>query len=483
MGNLTLPIKLLLALVLGALIGLEREASADDKSDTEDKPTPDKHTQNKPIPEEKSTENNNETQATQPHGDMWGLRTYSLISLLGAIAGLLYLFDNLLLSTVITVAFFILIFLYYAIGGWIIKSMGLTTELGGIFSFLIGYFITSEIFPTQLVIAIAVVLTLILSIKDKSRRFILGVKRTEIDAFISFAIVALVILPFLPNRAFHLTDISAIKTMLQAYGGNTNFFEQLEIINPFKLWFIVALITGIDIFGYLLSKLAGKKRGLILTSSIGGFISSTSTTQSLAQQSKHQTNSNELVAAAIFANLTSFLQVFILIVPLNSAWLVSITPVMLTIVLSALLVGLYFLYSKNPQEINLLSTEEEEKSIKKDTIISLKPALRFAIILVLIRSITKTSLVLFGNSGFLLTSIIASFTGIDAVVINLSELAGNGITTKMALVTLLAVNATNLFSKAGYAFMQADRKFAVKFTLSMVIIVTSSFVGYLFFGT
>ena len=229
METISLPLKLLLAIILGGFIGLERESSS----------------QNKDL------------------GDKWGLRTYSLISLLGAIAGFLYLFNNQTLSIIITSSFVILIFIYYAIGGWIIKSMGLTTELGGIFSYLIGYFVTSEIFPLHLVVAIAIVIELILSIKEKSRSLILGISRSEIDAFIGFCIIALVILPFLPNKAFYLTDIHFLKNLFYAYKLDVNFFATLEILNPFKLWFLVALITGIDILGYILIKVLGQRREII----------------------------------------------------------------------------------------------------------------------------------------------------------------------------------------------------------------------------
>jgi uncharacterized membrane protein (DUF4010 family) len=56
----------------------------------------------------------------------------------------------------------------------------------------------------------------------------------------------------------------------------------LELLNR-KIWMIVVLVTGIDVIGYI-TKLLGSK--VTLTSFIAGFISSTSTTQSLAQKVK-----------------------------------------------------------------------------------------------------------------------------------------------------------------------------------------------------
>lgn len=461
MVSIALPLKLLLAIILGALIGLERESATD-------------------------------PEAIKEMGDRWGLRTYSLISLLGAIAGLLYLFGNNILSIIITVSFFILIFIYYGVGGWMIKSMGLTTELGGIFSFLIGFFVTSEIFSLQLVIAITIVIQLILSLKEKSHNLILGIKRAEIDAFIGFAIIALVILPFLPNQPFHLTDIHSIRTVLQAYGADISFFDRLEIINPFRLWFIVAIITGINIFGHALQKIIGDQKGLIITSAVGGFVSSTSTTQSLAYQSKNSHQINKLVTAAIVANLASFFEILILVASLNTSWLVYITPAVGVLIFTTLACGLYF-YLKDRTKMKVISEIHQDSLVDKENIIdessekdkklySLKPALKFALLLITIRIFTKAALLLFGQSGFLATSIMASLTGIDAVVVNLAELAKSVITPQAALLTLMAVNATNLMSKSVFSMSGGKKEFSVKFFISAVIISFSGFLGYYFLG-
>jgi len=453
METLALPLKLLLAIILGGLIGLERGSA--------------------PGTEEKEEYMN--------RGDTWGIRTYSLISLLGAISGLLFLFGYLYLSIITTVSFFVLIFIYYGVGGWMIKSMGLTTELGAIFSFLIGYFVTSNIVPLQLVIAISIVIELILSVKEKSRTFVLGLKRSEIDAFIGFAIIALVILPFLPNQPYHLADSQTIRNLLQAYNANMHFFEQLEIINPFKLWFIVALITGIDIFGHVLTKVSGKGKGILMTSAVGGFVSSTTTILTLSKKSKTENNVNELVNAAMIANLTSFFQIFILVAPLNNKWLVSITPVLLIIIVSTVLTSLYFHLKGRKKMVVLTELQKENiEYIEEKEIFSIKHALKFAVLLILVRVFTKSALILFGQSGFLATSILASFSGIDAVVINLAEMANTIIPANVALLTLLFVNAANLLAKVVFSAAQGKREFTLKLLGSSLFVILASFAGYYF---
>ena len=102
-----------------------------------------------------------------------------------------------------------------------------------------------------------VILMLILSLKQKIKLFVAGIKQFELESFISYAIIALVILPFLPNTPLFLRDIPFLKSLLSAFQINFDKFLNLELINPFGVWKVVALVTGVEIFGYFLEKTIG----------------------------------------------------------------------------------------------------------------------------------------------------------------------------------------------------------------------------------
>ncbi|MBI5254426.1 DUF4010 domain-containing protein [Candidatus Falkowbacteria bacterium] len=452
---LSLPLKFLIAIALGAVIGLERQAHHQEEKDAESK-----RLQKFDL------------------GSPGGLRTFAIVAAIGAIVGLLSINSYCYIGAIIASAVIILLCSYYIIDGWLTKSTGMTTELCVLYVFIIGFLVMTEILPIQVTIALTVVLLALLAFKEKFKLLAIGIKKSELQGFLSFAIIALVILPFLPNKSYFLTDIPGLSTIFGAYDINLGALAKLEILNPFKLWFIVALVTGIDVFGYILSKIFGQKSGIYLTSMLGGFVSSTSTTQSLAQQSKKNLKINTLVSAAIFANMTSFLQMFVLIAPLNGTWLVKITPTLLTILLAALLVGIFYLYLGKKKTIEKRAGAEiETKELK---IFSLAPALKFALLLISIKAITKFCLAFFGTKGFLFSSVIASFSGMDAIIINLAEMVNKTITFQTALLTFLCVNATNLLSKTVYSFIQGKREFAWKLALAMLFIIATSFVGYLF---
>jgi len=403
-----------------------------------------------------------------------GIRTFSLISLLGGVCGVFYLHNLVIFSIFIFAVLACIILAYYIIGFYSSKELGITSELAILFTFLIGLLTVLDIVPMPVVVVLFVTLVLLLSLKTKTRALAAGISRGEIDSFISYAIIALVVLPFLPNVGYKLTDIPFLSEIISNFNIDIGRFAVLELINPKRIWLVVALITGIDIFGYLLGKIIGQKKGFTLTSFVAGFVSSTSTTQSLAQKSKKTGIINYLVGAALLANMASFLQVFLLVGPLNGRWLVSIIPSLLMMILSATILAIIFLRKKE----TLKNSPEAET--REGKIFSLIPALKFALLLLVVKLVTKICLILFGQSGFVISSIIASLAGLDAVLVNLAEMAGVVITFKFALVTFLLVNATNLLSKSVFAYFQGNRKFALNFFLSSGVIILTSFLGLIF---
>lgn len=435
---ISIIINFILALLFGAAIGLERESSK------------------------------------QGTGSAGGIRTHSLIALLGALCGVFYINNLTVLAILIASVFFIMLISYYIINSLAAKDFGMTSELAIFFTFLIGLLPMLNIMSLQLIVALFVVVVLILSLKEKTKKMVAGITVQEINSFISYAIIALVVLPFLPNIGYKLIDIPFLSSIFTELGISLGQFATLELINPQKIWLTVALITGIDVFGYILSRMIGKKSSFTLASCLGGFISSTSTTQSLAQKSKKTGSVNYLVGAAILANMASFLQIFLLVGPLNGRWLITLIPSLLIMIATAAVLAVLFLRKKEGEN------DEKEAEKKNDDIFSLAPALKFAVILIFVKLGTKICLILFGASGFLISSVIASFAGIDAIVVNLAEMAGGIITLEFALMTFLCVSATNLASKSVYSFFQGSKSFSLKFFLSMVLITILSFLGILF---
>lgn len=443
MDGFSIGIKLFLAFIIGAVIGLERE-----------------------INEKKSM-----SQSTTKTAVL-GIRSFSLITVLGAVAGLLYA-KFIFLSIFIAIAFLLLLLIFYYFDNLTTHDYGLTTEIAGLWSFVLGILLAVDIFPIQIIFAITVIIALLLSQKDTIKNVVEDIAKRELNAFIGFALIAVVILPFLPNTSYALADIPGFRELIKNFGISNDSITSIELINPFKIWLIVALVTGVDLVGYVLERIVGGKKGWLITSIIGGFVSSTATTQSLAQESKSQTQSLHLVAAAVVANVVSFVQVAFLLGTLNIVFLVQLLPVLVMMILAGVGIVITLLLKKEKKQVL------KKKSPTHQSIFDLAAAVKFACLFLAISVVSKISLALFGNTAFLLTTGIGALIGLDAVMINTAQLVNGQIALPLGVSAFLLANAVNLFAKSLYSYLQGSTSFAFLFSLSMAGIIVAGFGGYI----
>lgn len=421
---------LIVALILGAIVGLEREAAYIDAND-KDK-------------------------------NLGGLRTFALISFTGGLVGLI---DNSNLALIITTFFFILLTASYIASSLKTEYLGITTEIAAIFMYVLGYSLTGKILPVQLAISLTIILSMVLSIKTQVHKFALGVTQKEVNAFIGFAIIALVILPFLPNKYFYLNDFPALNSILETYGFNTKFINTLDVFNPAKIWTFVVLISGIEVIGYIFNKLAGQKKGLLLSSILAGFVSSIPVTISLANKSKKNPhNINEFLQAAILTNTASQSQLLFLIAPLNPKWFVNILPIFIVLIIVEIVFSKIALRI-NHKQVSTLFKSEDNISNEDTEIFNIKLALKMTLILVLVSIFTKISLIFFGEGGFIISSMISSLSGTDAVIINIAQIAGNAISFDVSAVTFLAVITANLMGKSFLSYLNGNKEYAKTYTV------------------
>ncbi|MCX6736215.1 MAG: MgtC/SapB family protein [Candidatus Parcubacteria bacterium] len=430
--------QLILALLFGAAIGLERESSQDSEE-----------------------------------GSVGGMRTYSLFSLLGAVSGILYMNHAVLLASAVAIVFFCLVLSGYIVSTIRTGDFGMTTEVTILFTFIIGLFPMLNIMPLHLVVALFVVFLTILSIKAQTKMLVAAVTTKELHSFIKYGIISLVILPFLPNAGYSLESIPLIVKISEGLHFGLGQLGALELINPQKLWLVVVLITGIDVFGHVLRRVIGDKGGFTVSSFFGGFISSTLFTQSMAKKSRKLNKVNSLIGAALLANAASFVEVFLIVTPLNGKWLITIFPSLVIMMITAALFAFYFLRKHDPEE------QDESGEIKTFKIFSIESALKFAVLLTAVKLMTKVCLLYFGQTGFLLSAVFASFFGMGAIIISIAEMAGTAITLKFALLAFLLINTTNLASKAATSYFFGNRQFARSFLISVAVVVLVSFAGLL----
>lgn len=439
--------KLLLSFILGAVIGLEREI--------------------------------NEKKTTNPHKAPWavlGIRSFSLITVLGTIVGFMYA-GSAPLALLIAAAFMALLLIFYYLNSTSTGDIGITTEIAVMYCFVIGALVATDLFPIQITIALTVVAMLLLSQKERIKSVVSDIQHKELNALISYALLAAVVLPFLPNESFSLSDMGGLYGFLSNVGLPIDTVSSIDIINPFKTWLVLVLVTGVDLISYILGRVIGEKRGWLLTSIIGGFVSSTATTQSVAQQSKETSRTNHLVGAAIAANLASFFQIAFLIGLVNGAFVSQLGMVLLCMIAVSGALLFYFLKSDEKPERNA----NQDLKTKPTQILDVPGALRFTGLYLLISILSKIALSVFGNTGLLVATGIGSLIGLDAVMVNTAQLAGSRIPFELAATAFIVANGVNLAAKSVYSYVLGSREFTMKFGLSMAAIVAASAVGLILF--
>src|SRR3989344_1742470 len=262
MENLLLLRNLLIALALGAFIGLEREYARYKK---------------------------------RGH-DYAGIRTFPLIALFGALAAF---FSDLVSPWIFFISILlmgVLILLAYVFSNkGKLPHIGATSEVAGFLTFFIGAL--SYYGEILLAIILTIAITIILYARSLLHQLAEHIQPKEMASVIKFLVITFIILPLLPNR----------------------WYGPYDIINPYLIWLMVVLISGIGFVGYIALKWFGEK-ALSVTGVLGGLASSTAVTMQFARRSKKEAAlSRALATGVILANGVMFLRVLLVTAVVNLA--------------------------------------------------------------------------------------------------------------------------------------------------------------------
>lgn len=219
-----------------------------------------------------------------------GVRTFSLITLFGCLSAILAeAFGSWILSAgMIAVAAITVMANVALVQRSEEADPGLTTEIAMLVMYAVGAYLVMG----RMAVAVAVggSVAVLLQWKEPLHRLTKRVGDEDVRAITQFVLISLVILPVLPDRAFG------------PYG----------VLNARQIWWMVALIVGIGIAGYLAYRLLGERTGAAVAGFLGGLISSTATSVSYARRAKHSEADLRLASVVILiASATVFYRVLI----------------------------------------------------------------------------------------------------------------------------------------------------------------------------
>ena len=336
---------------------------------------------------------------------MAGIRTFSLITLLGAVCaalaepfGVAILAAGLLAVVALAVLGNLLKVQHAASTGQNEAGQidpGLTTEVAMLLMYTIGAYVMVGDAIVGLVVAGSV--AVLLQLKDPLHRAIASLGNDDFWAITQFVLISLVILPIVPDRRLGPYDV----------------------INPREVWWMVVLIVGIGLAGYLVYRYFGEKTGTLLSGILGGLVSSTATTVGWAQRSRDQHLLIPVSAVVIVvASTVVFVRVLIEIAVVAPAVLPIAGPPIGILLLT--LIALAWLEhrrsaSETPAESQALGNPSE-----------LRSAFVFAAIyagVLLAIAFAKNSL---GQSGLYLVAVLSGLTDMDAITLSTSQLMKDG---------------------------------------------------------
>jgi uncharacterized membrane protein (DUF4010 family) len=209
-----------------------------------------------------------------------GIRTFSLISLMGALSAFLYTKYGTAVFAIAFAGLIVLTAISYYVSFVKYNDRGITTEISLIICFVIGVITYQSLYI--LAVFLTVLVVMVLYLKRYMERLTSLIETDDILAVLKFGIITFVILPLIdPKFALHLKDIAGASELFKKY---PSIFK-VEIINPHTVWLMVVLISGIGFTGYVAIKILGSRKGIGLTGFLGGLVSSTATTITFAKRS------------------------------------------------------------------------------------------------------------------------------------------------------------------------------------------------------
>ncbi|MCC6669607.1 MAG: MgtC/SapB family protein [Planctomycetes bacterium] len=381
-----------------------------------------------------------------------GIRTHILAALFGATAQ--HLDPKLGANGMFTVVAFVAVAAFavtvYAVRARATGHYGTTSVLTLFLTFGLGVLCFAGQIP--LAIALAVVVTGILTVKVPLHTFVRTLTRAEIAAAVKFGLVALVLLPLLPDRDFGPLDWPWLAEQLRAAHVAEPTMQRLALVNPYSLWFLVVAISGLSFVGYVLVRTIGPGRGLVLTGLAGGMVSSTATSLAMAAQSRRTPHLRHSIVAAVLA-ACSVMALRVLIV--SAAFATALFTTLLAPVGAMLVSGglVAFWLARRAKG------GTAEGALKLSTPFALGPALKLTGLFLLVRTAGELATILIGTTGLYLTAALSGIVDVDAITVAVGQQvkAQEALDARVGAGAIFLAVAVNTVVKASMVLVSGDR--------------------------
>jgi uncharacterized membrane protein (DUF4010 family) len=353
--------------------------------------------------------------ASGPHARFGGLRTFTLLGLISGMAGWLWTSGCGGLAIVLLAAAAGLVVVAYAMASRV--SVGATTEVAALVVLTAGVLAGAGGVRVSSALIAATVLMLVE--KRPLHGMVTRLDDVEIRAGARFAVMAVVILPLVPAGPYG------------PLGG----------VRPHQLWVLVLLLSGLSFSGYMARRVIGNGRGYALAGLLGGLVSSTSVTLSLAQVSRRNGPLGRSLAAGTLGASVVMLPRMLLITALLyrplalTLWPWFVAP-------AAIGLGLAFRGMR-------LEESTQDVAPAEDNPLGLSAAIKLAVLFQVVLYAIALARAVFGAGGLYASVGLVGLTEVDAVTISLAQNAATGLALSVVTRAVLMAALANTLTKLG----------------------------------
>ena len=367
-----------------------------------------------------------ERRAHDDRSSFGGVRAFPLIGMIGYGVGVLAGGDLVLLAVGFAiVAGFLLLAYWHKLSSS--GYAGVTTEMSGLATYLVGALVYRGAFwiATTLTVAIILLLELRDRLEDVARR----IEATDLLTLAKFLVLAAVILPLLPDVA---------------YGPFA--------INPFRVWLVVVAVSAVSYGSYLLQRVTRGRGGIVLAAILGGAYSSTVTTVVIARRAAADARPHLSSGATLMASGIMYLRLAALVALFNRALMLRLGPAFL--VLAALGIGVGWLWTRRPDR----DAATGVAGFAAKNPLEISTALLFAALFVAMLVATRLASRYLGDLGVYSLAGVMGVTDVDPFILGMTQSSPTPTPLAVAAAAILIAAASNNVIKGIYALAWSPRR-------------------------
>ncbi|PWE18491.1 hypothetical protein DDZ18_02480 [Marinicauda salina] len=365
-----------------------------------------------------------------------GLRTYTLIGLMGGAAGLLAQEVGEFAYAALTLGF---------AGAWTYykareidqeNDYSITGLVAGLLVYLLGTL--AMVGDIQIATGAGVLLALVLAFKRATHSWVRKLSWEELRSALLILAATLIALPLLPDRA------------LDPWGA----------FNPRQLWLLTILLAGASFAGYVALRLFGPRRGLFIGGLAAAAVSSTAMTLDLARRTRAREAPTRLATAVAAAgNAVMIGRVFIFLAIFGQPALVMAGPPLLAAALLSAGLSVAFAWRAKP--------ETPDSTFQKlGNPLDLRFVLQVGAVLAAIIALARLAQHFFGGAGLLALAATAGLVDVDAVTLAVASMVRDGTSAELGAAAVLLAVGVDTVSKAGLALIFGRARFAVPYAVA-----------------